>query len=375
MDDDIDELTSFDKRAITLYEEKEAWKHETSLKSVEDWTVSELQTWIAASLRRANPQPKVATVVEKLLRVMDQEDMNGSLLIAGGKTYLSEVASFAISSKSEQCRLPHAVALIFDAVDEALKLQGSVPYWERLRRESQVSEALCDEFESKAAVTMGEEFAGIGTRLHLALEPHPLDRICTSLLNSVEMAEVIEADSRVCKRAASAGQCLFKVVSVAPYDEPDVVWCNLIYVRTDADHAGIVVDNKFSKDRRDCDVAAPDSPTMTTTGGSPCAMSKRKLRRRKKREGSVRRWELLASVDFAQHGSALPGHWHLNRNMCGDLLPHMSIRFDTEENGGGSSSNEVWHGREDCCPLWWHFIPEGMNYKKMPSRLRKYYDE
>eukprot|EP00957_Ditylum_brightwellii_P178629 13606066-Ditylum_brightwellii.AAC.1 len=61
--------------------------------------------------------------------------------------------------------------------------------------------------------------------------------------------------------------------------------------------------------------------------------------------------------------------------MCGDLLPHMSIRFDTEENGGGSSSNEVWHGREDCCPLWWHFIPEGMNYKKMPSRLRKYYDE
>eukprot|EP00565_Helicotheca_tamesis_P000347 CAMPEP_0185740062 /NCGR_PEP_ID=MMETSP1171-20130828/36868_1 /TAXON_ID=374046 /ORGANISM="Helicotheca tamensis, Strain CCMP826" /LENGTH=362 /DNA_ID=CAMNT_0028411801 /DNA_START=143 /DNA_END=1231 /DNA_ORIENTATION=- len=360
MDDDVDEPINFEKRALTLYEDEEEWRHETSLKKVEDWSVAELRTWIESSVRRADPQPKLAAVVEKLLRVMDQEDMNGALLIAGGKTYLAECSSFSISNKAEQCRLTHALALVFDAVDEALKLQGSVPYWERLRRESRVGEALCDEFDSRSAV-VGDDFAGIGSRLHLALKPHPLKLICLSRLSNVETAEVIEADSCVCKRATSAGQKLFKVVSVAPRDEPDVVWCNLIYVRTDADHAPGVSIN--GADEHTNGTVAHDAQT------TPCALSKRQLRQRKKREGSARRWELLASVDFSQHGSAMPGHWHLNRNMCGDLLPHMSIRFDEE-----SGEQCTWHGREDCCPLWWHFIPEGMAYKNMPDRIRTYYE-
>jgi hypothetical protein len=67
-------------------------------------------------------------------------------------------------------------------------------------------------------------------------------------------------------------------------------------------------------------------------------------------------WVLVLSIDFMQHGSAAPGHWHLNRAPLGELLPHWGPRY------------EVVHGDPRACPLWWHLIPEGTTYKATPRR-------
>mmetsp|Transcript_15466 Transcript_15466/g.31786 ORF Transcript_15466/g.31786 Transcript_15466/m.31786 type:complete len:339 (-) Transcript_15466:111-1127(-) len=67
-------------------------------------------------------------------------------------------------------------------------------------------------------------------------------------------------------------------------------------------------------------------------------------------------WWLLASVDFEQHGSAPPGHWHMNRAPLGEVIPHWGPR------------GEVFHGGPGSCPLFWFLIPEGTSYSSIPRR-------
>jgi len=68
-------------------------------------------------------------------------------------------------------------------------------------------------------------------------------------------------------------------------------------------------------------------------------------------------WQMLGSVDFAQHGEAGPGHWHLNRAPDGDLMEHW-----------GPSIAKIFHGPPHLCPLWWQLIPEGKQYRLLPDR-------
>mmetsp|Transcript_47563 Transcript_47563/g.101760 ORF Transcript_47563/g.101760 Transcript_47563/m.101760 type:complete len:436 (-) Transcript_47563:36-1343(-) len=68
-------------------------------------------------------------------------------------------------------------------------------------------------------------------------------------------------------------------------------------------------------------------------------------------------WWLLASVDFAWHGEAGPGHWHLNRTPHGEQIEHWGPR------------NNVYHGEAWNCPLWWLVIPKGHSYAHRPLRL------
>mmetsp|Transcript_18760 Transcript_18760/g.41760 ORF Transcript_18760/g.41760 Transcript_18760/m.41760 type:complete len:432 (+) Transcript_18760:78-1373(+) len=68
------------------------------------------------------------------------------------------------------------------------------------------------------------------------------------------------------------------------------------------------------------------------------------------------RWALLVSVDFAQHGMAASGHWHLNRNAQGDMLEHWGVR------------GTVFHGSETACPMWWLMIPEGCQHELEVAR-------
>merc|ERR1719223_246398 len=64
-------------------------------------------------------------------------------------------------------------------------------------------------------------------------------------------------------------------------------------------------------------------------------------------------WQLLTSVDFAQHGAAETGHWHLNRTPEGGFVEHSGI---------GDTAGS-WHGNPDLTPLWWFGIPERTQYE------------
>jgi len=70
------------------------------------------------------------------------------------------------------------------------------------------------------------------------------------------------------------------------------------------------------------------------------------------------RWLLLCSVDFARHGTAPSGHWHLNLTPGQDQVEHWGPR--------GSVFHGSWHG----CPLWWLVIPEGTQHLQIPLRLK-----
>jgi hypothetical protein len=348
--DEDDERVAVDPSAGTLYRDHEYWRRETSLSDVKDWSAAELRPWIEGRIRWADPPPKieVQSLVQRVLRLMEEEDIGGELLLAGGKSYLIEKTSLVGMSKADRMRLPHVAGLIFSAAREAEELHGTTSYWNRLAKSSAMGQALCEEYEKTGS---------IGTLLRLAMEPHPLDVIHFSSICHLEAAnDVVEADEYVCKSVGSAASpCLFKVVSVAPREDPSIVWSNLIYARSDLDHPA----------QGNGDDSAINSKTSEET--SPTSRRQRRKDRHGRRQPP--HWELLASVDFAQHGSALPGHWHLNTTSCGDVLPHLQI---SEEEGGG---RETWHGVEDSCPLWWHFIPSGMSHKNTPHRLKTLFEE
>ena len=69
-------------------------------------------------------------------------------------------------------------------------------------------------------------------------------------------------------------------------------------------------------------------------------------------------WSLLASVDFEAHGSARPGHWHVNRAPLGEPVPHWGPK------------GSVLHGEPESAPLFWMLIPppEVARYACVPHR-------
>jgi len=67
-------------------------------------------------------------------------------------------------------------------------------------------------------------------------------------------------------------------------------------------------------------------------------------------------WVLLFSVDFARHGEAPPGHWHLNITPGGQLVQHWGLK------------GKVFHGNPEHCPRFWHLIPEGKDWSQLPCR-------
>lgn len=118
--------------------------------------------------------------------------------------------------------------------------------------------------------------------------------------------DVPVVDGFVKSRRQPGSQYLFKVVSVADVKWPTVIRKNFIYGVDDGD-----------------------------------------------------RWTLVASVDLQQHGSAAPGHWHLNRTPHGDIIPHYH---------GEGKSEGTFHGTADSCPIWWHLVPRGMTHLCCPDR-------
>jgi len=70
-----------------------------------------------------------------------------------------------------------------------------------------------------------------------------------------------------------------------------------------------------------------------------------------------KKWKLITSVDFDQHGVAPPGHWHLNRAPDAGLMEHWGV-----------SISNIYHGNPKKCPLWWFLIPKGKTYNKTPDR-------
>ena len=70
--------------AIALYQTREYWKKEISTKKVEEWTVEELTNWIQSRIHRAGynelgekPNQKCAHLIEKLIHVIEQQDITG----------------------------------------------------------------------------------------------------------------------------------------------------------------------------------------------------------------------------------------------------------------------------------------------------------
>lgn len=87
--------------------------------------------------------------------------------------------------------------------------------------------------------------------------------------------------------------------------------------------------------------------------------------------------ELVASVDFMTHGSALPGHWHINRPPPQEATESKNVStnniskkkkflasLDVIEHWGPKGS--VFHGNPYKCPWWWLVVPEGVGYVETP---------
>ena len=98
-------------------------------------------------------------------------------------------------------------------------------------------------------------------------------------------------------------------------------------------------------------------PRGVSGGGGSCATRVESGGSAPGREG-LGLWKLLVSVDFEHHGSAPPGHWHVNVTPGGDPMPHW----------GPSKEHAVFHGDPRNCPLWWLLIPQHCAYKQCPAR-------
>jgi len=147
---------------------------------------------------------------------------------------------------------------------------------------------------------------GIGIMLQdaLMLWPREAIRFTFMLCDNLDVPVV---DGFVKSQRQHGSQYLFKVVSVADVKAPRVVRKNFVY---GVDDAG--------------------------------------------------KWCLLTSVDLQHHGSAPPGHWHINRSPHGDVIPHY--------HGIGGKQEGTFHGDPASCPIWWHLIPVGCMHLLCPDR-------
>eukprot|EP00299_Pterocystis_sp_00344_P008816 c3491_g1_i1.p1 GENE.c3491_g1_i1~~c3491_g1_i1.p1 ORF type:complete len:319 (+),score=73.04 c3491_g1_i1:75-959(+) len=191
----------------------------------------------------------------------------------------------------------HSLIVICNSIIAYLKSRDEVSgaYWDRLLNGTNEEVRLCKQFEKTV----------VGEHLKLALIPQPLSTLRYCILDWMTDLSVQVANDHVEKFSHDPAE-QFKIVSVSTESDPMVIRFNLIYTK-----------------------------------------------------GATGSWTVLASVDFAQHGSAPPGHWHLNRNTHSQIIEHHAIQGD------------VWHGSPDTCPIWWLLIPQGRKYHLIPERVRR----
>eukprot|EP00301_Raphidiophrys_heterophryoidea_P008971 c13268_g1_i1.p1 GENE.c13268_g1_i1~~c13268_g1_i1.p1 ORF type:complete len:307 (-),score=76.11 c13268_g1_i1:28-948(-) len=272
------------------YFDRGHWKQETRSKTIDNMTDLEVADFVRTLAVHEKDAQK--TLLIKIAGVIEAQNIDGGLLIAGGSSYLKDSME-PVLSKREHPMLPKQIANVFREI-AALGVKKADDYWDRISHSN-----------SPANISFYHEFqnSAVGSMVQLALQPQPLEALRYTALDWLPRMDVQFADKQVEKFSHNPRE-LFKIVSVSLDTDPDIVRTNMIY----------------GKDQS-------------------------------------RKWALLASIDFARHGSALPGHWHVNRTPDGSMVEHWSIR------------GEVWHGEEEMCPLWWMMVPETKTHFMCPDRL------
>mmetsp|Transcript_60135 Transcript_60135/g.140107 ORF Transcript_60135/g.140107 Transcript_60135/m.140107 type:complete len:298 (-) Transcript_60135:44-937(-) len=269
------------------------WDSELAAQRPEQWDAAALAKWVRLLAKRP-AQKRREELLTQAASELEAQMIDGALLLAGGPTFLVDVLQ-------PQMRKPSASQLKICAnqVFAALKEEGdrarsgSSSYWELMAEEEQEVNLQC---------CISQELAA---KLFDALSPQHASALrFVALLVAIDEMDVASCDARVPKFLGQSHE-VFMVVSVSTYTSPDVVRTNMIY--------------------------AKDTETLE--------------------------WQNIASVDFAQHGDAPAGHWHLNVSAEGtDTVQHWGPRGQT------------FHGNPQKIPLWWLDIPEGKLYHVKPLR-------
>lgn len=252
----------------------------------------ELAAVIRAMAETAGVSRARSTVIGKLADVVEECELDGALVFAGGEQLLQEKV-FVKLKKSESSVVMHASRDAMTALREFVKLNAVDGYWSRLEMGSQEDQAM-------VAAFAGSPIEAI---LRRALQPRGRDEVVFSL-HECSFSDVAHAQHSAQQTFDSSPGPPFRLASVVSTEQPRRVRQNLVY----------------------CNEAGE--------------------------------WLLLCSVDFARHGSAPSGHWHVNLTPGRDQVEHWGPR--------GSVFHGSWHG----CPLWWLAIPEGTQHLQTPLRLR-----
>lgn len=260
--------------------------------SIQESAPEELAAVIRVMADIAGASKARSIVLGKLADVVEDCELGGPLVFAGGEKLLQERVSPKLR-RSEASVAIHAsrdVMTVLRKIGEA-GMDGG--YWSRL------------EMGSEEDLNMVTAFAGspVEGMLRRALQPRSRNEVAYSL-HECRYADVAHAHHVVQQALGSSPGPHLRVACVIWSEQPGQVRQNLVL----------------------CNEAG--------------------------------RWLLLCSVDFAQHGSAPSGHWHLNLTPGRDQVEHWGPR------------GSVFHGSWHCCPLWWLVIPDGMQHLQTPLRLK-----
>jgi len=266
------------------------WEKELDILKMRNWNPGELASFLKEL------QPRKGWKSKFKLKMMDAITNTIEAENLTGELFLSYPRDFLVSKVLKAHRIKEGSLKSF--LNEILKIlnekneEVAGTYIERLERHSRLCHMVVAEWRGSA----------LGGYFQQTLKVHPRHAIRYCVVERISRFDVPKMDKNVTKACSVTNSEMFKVVSFTGEEKPNVVSKNVIYVKN-----------------------------------------------REKRA-----WEVIASVDFAQHGQGNPsGHWHLNRTPDGDIMAHW-----------GLSISKIFHGAVDCCPFWWHLIPEGYSYPK-----------
>eukprot|EP00808_Paulinella_micropora_P031321 g22053.t1 len=298
-------------------------------RSVPGWDAEELARFVES----LEPDSKKGGLLSKIAKMLRDEDVSGALLLAAGPSLIVE-KSMSLKLHKQQSVLKVTANKIFkklEELQETSKRGDLQSYWQLLQIEGNK--------EEQELITTFPDRAAMNDALFHALSPQPRSRVTyghvqqDSKLDVNSVCKVVRrrftpvvgsslksasnGDQKKQKGGKKAGRLKkgertpaeewrFLVVSASTDAAPELVAKNFIFY-------------------------------VHTTEATP-------------------EWQPLCSVDFVRHGTAPPGHWHLNRTSDGDVMQHW---------GDGGS---VFHGRPEMCPVWWLLIPDGTEYLNVPKR-------
>jgi len=162
--------------------------------------------------------------------------------------------------------------------------------WERLKHGNEIEQELVKQFENTK----------VGKFLKESLKPQPYSSISYECLDWLPQIDVKYVHQQV-EKVPDLATDKYKVVSVCSEQDSDTVMYNMIFVLDE-----------------------------------------------------TKRWFLLTSVDFAIHGEAESGHFHINRTPDSSMIEHWGL------------SNRIFHGSGSSSPIWWKLIPSDKKYHKSP---------